>query len=136
MSTSRRVVLHFPSKTVDQPIISNLIKHYDLNFNIMKASIIPDQEGYVVLELSGDKAKLDAGMRYLATSGIRVESLAQQVLRNEERCTQCGACISFCPTAAFQVDQATRRVSFKNELCVACGLCIRACPPHAMEFHI
>jgi L-aspartate semialdehyde sulfurtransferase ferredoxin len=136
MSTSRRVVLHFPSQTVDQPVISNLIKHYDLSFNIMKASIIPDQEGFVVLELTGDKTKLEAGLRYLATSGVKVESLSQKVLRDEELCTQCGVCVSFCPTGAFQVDQATRVVSFKNELCVACGLCIKACPPRAMEFRI
>jgi L-aspartate semialdehyde sulfurtransferase ferredoxin len=136
MSTSRRVVLHFPSKTVDQPVISNLIRHYDLSFNIMKASIIPDQEGFVVLELSGDKTKLEAGLRYLSTSGVKVESLAQKVLRNEERCTQCGACISFCPTGAFKLHSVTRIVSFENELCVACGLCIRGCPVRAMEFHI
>jgi L-aspartate semialdehyde sulfurtransferase ferredoxin len=136
MSISRRVVLHFPSKVVDQPIISNLIKHYDLTFNIIKASIIPDQEGYVILELSGDKAKYDAGIRYLTANGVKAESLSQNVLRNEERCTHCGACVSFCPVGAFQLDPATRRITFNNDLCIACGLCIRACPPRAMEFRL
>jgi L-aspartate semialdehyde sulfurtransferase ferredoxin len=136
MSISRRVVLHFPSKVVDQPIISNLIKHYDLTFNIIKASIIPDQEGYVILELSGDKVKYDAGIRYLTANGVKTESLSQNVLRNEKRCTDCGACVTFCPVGAFQLDPSTRRIKFNNDLCIACGLCIPACPPRAMEFRL
>jgi ferredoxin len=136
MSISRRVVLHFPSKVVDQPIISNLIKHYDLTFNIIKASIIPDQEGYVILDLSGDAAKYDAGIRYLTANGVKAEPLSQNVLRNEERCTHCGACVTFCPVGAFQLDPATRRINFNNDLCIACGLCIPACPPRAMEFRL
>lgn len=55
---SHKVVLHFPSRVVNQPVISNLIKHYDLSFNIMKASIIPDEEGFVVLELTGEPEKI------------------------------------------------------------------------------
>jgi L-aspartate semialdehyde sulfurtransferase ferredoxin len=136
MSISRRVVLHFPSKVVDQPIISNLIKHYDLNFNIIKASIIPDQEGYVILDLSGDKAKYDAGIRYLTANGVKAEPLSQNVLRNDERCSHCGACVTFCPVGAFQLDPTTRRIHFDNDLCIACGLCIPACPPRAMEFRL
>jgi L-aspartate semialdehyde sulfurtransferase ferredoxin len=136
MAISRRVVLHFPSKVVNQPIISNLIKHNDLTFNIIKASIIPAQEGYVILELTGEKAKYDAGLRYLAANGIKTESLSQNVLRNEDRCTHCGACVGFCPVGAFELDPATLRIKFNNDLCIACGLCIRACPPRAMEFRL
>ena len=45
MIVSKKVVLHFPSRLVDQPIIYRLIKEYDLTFNILKASVIPDEEG-------------------------------------------------------------------------------------------
>jgi ferredoxin len=134
-TVSRRIVLHFPGKVVDQPVIYNLIKKYDLSFNVMKASIMPDQEGYVVLELSGQQKNYDAGIQYLNNAGVKIESLSQNVLRNEERCTNCGACVGFCPTGAFHVDMNTRLISFNNDQCVACGLCIKACPPRAMEFH-
>ena len=135
MKISRRVVLHFPSRIVEQPVIYNLIKNYDLSFNILKASIIPNQEGYVVLEISGEQDKYDQGIKYITSTGVKLESLSHSVLRNESRCTQCGACITVCPTRAFLLDQQTRVVTFDNNRCVACGLCIKACPPRAMELH-
>ena len=135
MMISKKVVLHFPSRIVDQPIIFRLIKDYDLSFNIMKASIIPDQEGLVVLELSGEQANYDKGIKYLTSTGVKIDSLSQDVMRNEERCTHCGACVTVCPTDAFQLDPQTHLVSFDNDLCIACDLCIKACPPRAMELH-
>ena len=135
MKVSRRVVLHFPSRLVEQPLIYNLIKNYDLSFNIMKASIIPNQEGYVILELIGEQDKYDKGIAYITSAGVKIESLSHSVLRNEEHCTHCGACITVCPTRAFILDPQTRTVSFENNRCIACGLCIPACPPRAMEVH-
>jgi len=135
MIVSKKIVLHFPSRLVEQPIIYRLIKEYDLTFNILKASVIPDKEGLLVLELSGEQENYDRGIKYLARTGVNIQSLSQNVLRNESRCTHCGACITICPTGAFELDQTSRQVTFVNEKCIACELCIKACPPRAMELH-
>jgi len=135
MSVSKRIVLHFPKRLVDRPIVCRLVKDYDLEFNILKASFTQEEEGLMVLELSGEQEDYDKGIRYLTTTGVRIESLSQDVIRNEERCTHCGACITICPTGAFELDPATRRVNFYDEKCLACGICIKACPPRAMEVH-
>ena len=135
MNVSKKIVLHFPSRLVDQPIIYQLIKEYDLSFNILKASVIPDEEGLLVLELSGEQSNYDRGIKYLTKTGVKIQSLSQNVLRNENRCTHCGACITICPTNAFELDNISRQVIFVNEKCIACGLCIKACPPRAMEVH-
>ena len=82
-----------------------------------------------------DQDKYDQGIKYITSAGVKIESLSHNVLRNEERCTHCGACITICPTRAFILDPQTRTVSFDNNRCVACGLCIKACPPRAMELH-
>ncbi|MBN1160509.1 MAG: 4Fe-4S binding protein, partial [Dehalococcoidales bacterium] len=66
---------------------------------------------------------------------VQIQSLSQDVTRNEERCTHCGACVTVCPTGAFKVDPGTRMVIFEDDKCIACGLCIPACPPRAMEVH-
>ena len=135
MNVSKKIVLHFPKRMVDRPIVSRLVKDYDLDFNILKALITPEEEGLLVLELSGEQQEYDKGIRYLSKTGVKIQSLSQDVLRNEERCTHCGACVAICPSGAFELDPVTRRVNFYNEKCVACGLCIKACPPRAMEVH-
>jgi ferredoxin len=135
MNVSKRIVLHFPKRLVDRPIVSRLVKDYDLEFNILKALVTPEEEGLLVLELSGKQEEYDKGIRYLTQAGVRIQSLSQDVLRNEERCTHCGACIAICPSGAFELDPTTRQVNFYDEKCVACGLCIKACPPRAMEVH-
>jgi len=135
MAISKRIVLHFPRRLVDRPIVYRLIKDYDLELNILKASITPDEEGLLVLELRGEQNNYDKGIEYLTKTGVRIQSLGQNVIRNEERCTHCGACITVCPTDAFELEPLTRLVSFQHEKCLACGLCIKACPPRAMELH-
>ena len=136
MNISKRIVLHFPKRLADRPIVYRLIKDYDLEFNILKASISPEEEGLMVLELNGRCEDYDRGIRYLIETGVKIESLSQDLIRNEERCTHCGACITICPTSAFELDPVTRYVSFHNEKCVACGLCVKACPPRAMEMRV
>ena len=133
MAVSRRIVLHFPKKLVDKPIVSRLVKDFDLDFNILKASVTPGEEGLLVMELTGDQRNYDKGVRYLTEEGVRIQSLSQDVVRNEARCTHCGACITLCPSGAFYLEPGTRKVLFDNSKCVVCELCVRACPPRAMD---
>ena len=135
MVVSKRIVLRFPKRLVERPIIYRLVKDYDLEFNILKASITPEQEGLLILELKGNQQEYDKGIEFLIKAGVKIQSLSQDVTRNEERCTHCGACVTVCPTGAFRTDAKTRLVIFENEKCIACGLCIPACPPRAMEVH-
>ena len=135
MAISKRIVLRFPKRLVERAIVSRLVRDYSLDFNILKASVTPDEEGLMVLELSGKQADYDKGIRYLTKTGVRIQSLSQDVTRNEERCTHCGVCITICPTGAFELDPSTRQVTFSGEKCLACELCIKACPPRAMELH-
>ena len=135
MVISKRIVMHFSKKVSESPIVCQLVKDFDLEFNIIRASISPEEEGLLILDLSGEQAEYDRGIRFLVETGVKIESLGQDVIRNSERCTDCGACVTICPTGAFEVDPITRRIHFDNEKCIACELCIKACPPRAMEVH-
>ena len=135
MAASKRIVMHFPKRLVDRPIVSRLVKDYDLDFNILKASVTPEEEGLLVLEITGKQDNYDRGIEYLTKAGVRIQSLSQDVTRNEERCTHCGSCITVCPADAFQLESSTKKVLFLDEKCIACGICIKTCPPRAMELH-
>lgn len=135
MVVSKRIVLHFPKELVDRPIVFRLVKDYNLEFNILKALVTPREEGLMVLELNGGQEEYDRGIRYLTTNGVRIESLSQNVSRDEERCTHCGACITLCPNSAFEVEASARRIIFHSEKCIGCKWCIKACPVRAMKVY-
>ena len=135
MAVSRKIVLHFPERLADQAIVYRLAKDYDLKFNILKASVSPQEEGVLVMELSGEARNYDKGVQFLTRMGVKTESLSQDVVRNESRCTHCGACITLCPSGAFTLELPSRRVLFDNTKCIVCEFCIKACPPRAMELY-
>lgn len=132
---SKRIVLHFPHRLVDQPIVYKLVKEFDLKFNILKAFVTPQEEGLMVIELSGKKEQYAKGIEYLQSCGVKIQPLSQDVKRNENKCTHCGVCVPICPTEALVIDPKTRKVDFFNEKCIACELCVKVCPPRAMEVH-
>ncbi len=133
---SSKIVLTIPKDKIDKPIVYKLIKEFDLIFNILKASITPDQEGHMVLELSGEKSEVDKGIKYLRDQGVSIQPLSKEIKVDWDKCTQCGACVSICPTDALYIkDRKTMEVAFDPEKCIACELCIRPCPPRAIEVH-
>jgi len=129
----KRIVLTFPPNLIDQPIAYNLIKNYDLMVNVLRGNITPKEQGRLVVEMSGKKKDLDAGMAYLSGLGVEVQSLAQDVKWHEKKCTHCTVCISICPSGALSVDREEMLVSFNKDKCIACELCIKVCPYKARE---
>ena len=130
---SKMLSLRFPATTINEPISCNLVRKFDLTFNILKATIYPRKEGLVVMELSGHRKNFQKGIRYLKSLGIKVESVGEDVKRDEEKCFQCGACTAVCPTGALSVKRPEMNVPFDKGKCSACELCVVACPAQAME---
>lgn len=128
-------MLHFPQRLVNQPIVSHLVRRYDLEFSILKAYVTPEEEGLLVLEIRGTEQACEQGQEYLASVGVSVQPLSQDIVRNDDRCTHCGACIPSCPSGALSVVRPEMTIEFDNEKCIACELCIKACPTRAMELH-
>lgn len=132
---SRRIVLHFPDRIVDQPIIYRLVRDFGLWFSILKAQITPGKQGLLVMELSGEEQDYQRGLQYLRDMEVTIQPLDQDIVRDEDRCTHCGVCVPLCPTDALTVDPTTRRVLFDNDACVACEYCVRICPLGAFSVH-
>ena len=132
---TKKIVLHFPRRLAGQPIVCDLVKRYQLDFNILKAAITPREEGLLVLELKGEDHAFAQGMAYLDQIGVARQWLSQDIVRDDDACIHCGACTPVCPNGALAIDRATMRVDYDNEKCVACELCVRACPVNAMQVH-
>lgn len=127
----KKIVLRFSADISDKPMIYNLAKDYDLVFNIIKAHVNPQKEGTMVLELSGEK--YEDGLAYLKSQGVKIQPLTEEVHRNENRCTSCGACTAICPTGALYLERPSMEVHFDSDSCILCQLCLKVCPVRAME---
>ena len=130
----KRIVLRFAADIADKPIIYRLARDFDLVFNIIKANVNPQREGTMVLELTGEK--YDLGLEFLKSQGVRVQPLTEEVIRNEEKCTSCGACTAICPTGALHLERPSMEVRFDSDNCIVCQLCLKICPLKAMEVKI
>lgn len=131
---SKILILRFPRTQVHKPIVCNLLKKYDLSFNILNAEILPRREGELVLELSGATRKeFNLGVAYLKKQGVQVKNANQEVKRDKKKCVHCGACTAVCPTGALSIERPEMYVNFDQKKCSICELCIPACPTRAIR---
>ena len=130
---SKKIVLTFPHNLLDKPIVYKLVKDFNLTFNILQARVTPEEEGLLILELSGKKEDYEKGINYLTDLGVKIKPLSKDIIRDEERCTHCGACVVICPSGALNLEKDTMKVNFDAKKCIACELCVKTCPPRAMK---
>ncbi|AEF97317.1 NIL domain-containing protein [Methanotorris igneus Kol 5] len=130
MLMKKRIYLWVPSENVHKPIISNAILNTKININILKAKIEP-QEAFLILELNGDEDKVNEAIEYLSKYG-EIEEISKVIKRDEEKCVDCGACITMCPVEAIKMDDDFSVVFDENE-CIGCKSCVKVCPFKAIE---
>ncbi len=133
MVSTKKVVLHFPREAAERPVVCELALRFGLTFNILRASISPHHEGLMVLEIIGENAKNEEGLKYLQEKGVEIQPLSQDIKKNDQLCIDCGSCLGVCPTTALYMEKASYRVKFEESKCIACELCVLACPTRAME---
>ena len=133
---SKNVILRFSPELVGDPIVYLLVKEFDLIPNIIKASINPDKEGQILLNLTGNEDNFRKAIAHLEEIGLGVQPLADRVRWDEEICTQCGACTAVCPSLALSLKRPEMLIEFDGEKCVFCHMCIQACPVNAVTLDL
>jgi len=68
----RRLKLIFGPSLVKEPVIYQLGRKFEIVTNIRRADVTKDQ-GWVLLEVSGEPEELDRGVEFLESKGVRVE---------------------------------------------------------------
>ena len=70
--TRRRLKLIFGPSLVKEPVIYQLGRKFEIVTNIRRADVTKDQ-GWVLLEVSGEADELDRGIEFLESKGVKVE---------------------------------------------------------------
>ncbi len=126
---TRRLLLYFPKSETEKPIVYHLVKDYDLEINIFRAKVTPEEYGYLVLDVAGSEENIARGIDFVRTLNVQVDETQKGVRWDRGRCTMCTNCIPHCPTKALHVaDRATMEVAFASQLCVECLSCLENCP--------
>jgi len=68
----RRIKLIFSPSLVKEPVIYQLGHKFEIVTNLRRADVTRDQ-GWVLLEMTGESDELDRGVEYLESRGIKVE---------------------------------------------------------------
>lgn len=133
MKHIKRYVLTFPPECADKPFSYELVKHYDIKINILKAEVRSGIEGTLLLEMESEKVNIDKGLEYLNANGVNCEPLNKKIKFNEEECIFCGNCTAVCFVGALTMDDKSWELNFDKEKCVVCELCTKACPLKLFE---
>ncbi len=75
----KQVMFTFPTELIKEPIIFNLGLQFKVVPNIRRADI-SEAKGWVVLELEGEEKDIKAGIAWLTSKGIRVDSVVGDVV--------------------------------------------------------
>ena len=67
-----RVRLTFPPERVTEPVVYNIGHQYDVVTNIRRANVTAD-EGWIVLEITGDADELERVIEHLRHIRVQVE---------------------------------------------------------------
>ncbi len=127
--TTKKLLLFFPECETERSIVYKLVKEYNLIVNIFRAKVTPEEEGYLVLDVSGKESNIQNAIKYIKTLNVKVNEKDKGMIWDSSKCSGCGNCIPHCPTGALYIaNRETMRVDFKSSLCVECLRCIDICP--------
>ncbi len=124
-----KMLLHFTPQIIKKPLIAEVVLETGVLVNINKATI--DVTGGELIINVPDK-DVNKVIKSFKSRGVDVVTLEKPIIRVDEECVHCGACISVCPTNVFkcEVDDS---ISLDHKECIQCGACITACPHNALK---
>jgi ABC-type methionine transport system ATPase subunit len=71
---TRTLRLNYPPSLLRQPILNQLILHYEITFNIVQAQITLE-EGWLEIEAEGEDEEIEHAISWLKEEGITVVSI-------------------------------------------------------------
>jgi len=73
-----RVKLTFPENLIREPVIARMVREFDVLPNIRRANV-EEHVGWIVCELDGAEAAVDAAIAWLRELGVQVDRLGDVV---------------------------------------------------------
>jgi L-aspartate semialdehyde sulfurtransferase ferredoxin len=76
---TERYYLSYPRDLIKQPLLYQLVKKFDLVFNIRGASV-SEEMGLVAVEFEGSSEQIERALSWLRQTGVTVEPIEKNVI--------------------------------------------------------
>ncbi|MGA9140139.1 MAG: 4Fe-4S binding protein [Methanocella sp.] len=124
-----KLLCRFSPGNIKQPILADAILDTGTRIDIERASV-DGSSGEIVINVPDDRCR--SVVDYLRRHGVDVTRLGEAIVKDEESCINCGACVSVCPVDAHKYEHDWS-VRLDKSACVQCRACITACPVNALK---
>ena len=124
-----KFLLYVTPEIIARPLIAETVLETGVLLNVDRADIKPSG-GEIIIDVPQNR--YDEVTAALIKRGAKIIPLEQPVIKDDEECINCGACISVCPTGVISFDEEWCVVMDVSK-CVQCGLCITMCPHGALK---
>ena len=122
-TATKKLMFFFPKCECEKPIIYHLVKDHNLIVSVYRAKVTPEEEGFLVLDVTGTQTDIDKAMDFIRTFNVTVNFTGKGVTRDDDKCSHCGYCVPYCPTGALNIaDATTRQVAYQEADCIECHI--------------
>jgi ferredoxin len=131
--SKKTAILTFPRTSIDKPMITHIIRNFEVDVTIMNAHITPSADGHMLAVFEGEEAAVEKAFDYLRGKDVKIILPEKNLVRDDDRCIHCLACVGQCFSKALYADPETLEVVYDESRCIACEFCIDACCYAAIE---
>ena len=116
--------LTFKRGIIRRPVLAETILETGTMIDIELARV-DGSAGELVISIPDENCR--SIVDTLRKKNVEVTRLGETIVKDEENCIHCGACVSVCPVNAIYYEHDWR-VTIDKSTCVQCGTCVPACP--------
>ena len=128
---TKKVLLKYSAENAKEPILASIIKETGTLLNILHAEFSV-KGGEILLAIDAPEVEVNRVIKLFKQKGIEAKELKRAIQLDEEKCFDCGACLSLCPTGALRFTD-DYSIELDEDKCIYCEICVPACPARALK---
>lgn len=125
------MLLKYSADKVGEPILASVIKETGMLLNILTAEV-SSSGAEILLTIDAPEDEIAKTIELFQRKGVEVLEIERGIELDQEKCFDCGACVSLCPTGALRLAE-DYSLKLDEDKCIYCEICVPPCPVRALK---